>query len=389
MELERITEFVNEITNIPTAILGLEGIEVEFGIRLFQPSPATFFIQPILNRDTEQIVDVMLSHEQVMCGYVIDMKSRRALLLGPTMEHTCTRKNALNILKRMELPYKRTDELMSYFEKIPTMALTTFIRHLYFIHYIINDQLPPSEDWYVTLAEKLGQDRTATMQAEHLVHNSREWDRCLEACIEYGKLEELEEFMRNIRSQGRMGMVANDSLRSMKNIAISSITLISRAASRGGMEYEAALTLSDEYIRRVEALNSFSEVQHLLVQSFFDFTKIVSQIHELKSRSKLVYAVVSYVRKNIDKPIQVSEIAKELGHNASYLCRTFKRETGKTLKEYINEMKLEEAKFLLRSTRQPIVNIALELGYSSQAYFTTLFRNYTGNTPVEFREKNI
>lgn len=387
MELEKVAEFFNEISNIPIAILGTEGVEIEFGIRSFKPSIAQFYIAPILNERTNMMVDVTIAEDLVICGHVIDLKSRKALLLGPVMEHPCSRKTAINILKRMGLPYKHTDELLYYFDKIPNIALTAFIKSLYFLNYILNDQLPPEENWYSELAEQLERKTHELVQPQKLGHNPREWDRILEACIEYGKLEELEEFMLHIRSQGRMGITANDSIRSFKNVAISSIALISRAAARGGMEYEAALTLSDEYIRRVETLKSFDEINQLLGQSFFEFTSIVAKIRALKSESKLVYSIVGYVRKHLSEPIQVADIASETGHNVSYLCRAFKQETGKTLKAYINEVKLEEGKYLLLATNKATVDIAMELGYSSQAYFTTLFKAYAGETPQAFREK--
>ena len=205
--------------------------------------------------------------------------------------------------------------------------------------------------------------------------------------------------MRHIRSEGKMGVTANDSIRSFKNVAIASVALVSRAAARGGMEYEAALTLSDEYIRRIEMVKSFEEVNQILSQSFYEFASCVAEIRSLNSESKLVYTVISYVKKHRNEPIRVEDLAAEQKARATYehimdqtdqeQYRSFKQETGKTLKEYINEVKLEEAKYLLRATDQPIVDIAMELGYSSQAYFSTLFKNYTGSTPLAFREAII
>lgn len=389
MQLEQIAIFFHEISSIPTAVLSMDGVDAEYDVRSFQPSIAQFYSAPILHKHTDMIVDVTLSEDQVICGYVIDVKSYRALLLGPVMEYPCTRRTALNILKRMNLSYKRADELLRYFEKIPCMALTVFIRNLFFLNYIINDQSPPEENWYKEMAARLETQHSTPVQTQALVHNPREWDRVLESCIEFGKLEELEDLMGRIRSEGRMGMTANDSIRSFKNVAIASVALVSRAAARGGMEYESALTLSDEYIRRIERCRSFEEVGQVLGQSFFEYTSHVAKIRSLKSESKLVYTVVSYVKKHLPEPIQVSDLADEIGNNVSYLCRTFKQETGKTLKEYINEVKLDEAKYLLLSTDKAIIDIAMELGYSSQAYFATLFKQYTGKTPGEYRDSRI
>lgn len=387
MELTKIAELFNGITNIPAAILGEAGIEAEYGIRSFKPNPAEFYARSILNRSTEREVDVTLSEDLVICGFVVEVKHHKALVLGPVMEHPCTRHAALAILKRMELPYKRADELLAYFEKIPNVPLSYFIRSLYFLHYIINDTLPPEEEWYDQTLRRLDQGRRLEVPAVKAVHNPPEWDQELLSCVEFGRVEEMEDCLRRMKTEGRMGITAENSLRSLKNVVISSVTLVSRAAIRGGMEYESALSLSDDFIRKLETLNTYEDVLQLIGECFYEYTGTVAQLRALGRGSKLVSAVFAYIRNHISEPIQVSEMAEALGHNVSYLCRCFKRETGKTLKEYIGEVKLDAAKFLLRSTEKSVVSISMELGYSSQAYFTTQFREYTGETPVAYRNK--
>lgn len=387
MELTKIAKFYNDISNIPTAVVGMEGVEAQFGIRVFEPNVAQFYITPILTAETKMEVDLTVSEDLLMCGYVIDIKSRKALLLGPVMEYPCTKTIAFRILKRMGVSLKRADELVHYFEKIPTMALTTFTKNLFFLNYVINDRAPKTEDWNEILVEKLGKEQEVRNKRENVVHNTREYDSKLEACIEYGKVDELVEFMSHIRGEGKMGITADNSVRSFKNVAISSIAIISRAAARGGMEYEEALSLSDEFIRKVETRNTFDGINEVLGQAFYEYASLVARVRALNSDSKIVREISHYVQKHISEPIQISEIAEALGNSVSYLCRTFKKETGQTLKEYINQTKLEEAKYLLLSTGKPIVDIAMELGYSSQAYFTTMFGKYVGKTPAQFRER--
>lgn len=162
---------------------------------------------------------------------------------------------------------------------------------------------------------------------------------------------------------------------------------MARAAARGGLDYEAALSLSDEYSQRIELPQSYDEVQTVLMQAFFEYTSQVAKIRRLNTSSRLAKKVAGYVQEHVYEPIKVSDIADQLGNNSSYLCRVFKKDTGKTLSDYINEVKLEEAKRLLSSTKKSVVEISAMLGYSSQAYFTTLFKKKTDMTPVEFREK--
>ena len=83
----------------------------------------------------------------------------------------------------------------------------------------------------------------------------------------------------------------------------------------------------------------------------------------------------------------MSDVARRFGYNQTYLSSLFKRETGKPLAGFINEVKVDEAKRLLRATDKPIVEIAVALGFSSQNYFQTVFKRFSGLTPEAYRAK--
>jgi AraC-like DNA-binding protein len=72
--------------------------------------------------------------------------------------------------------------------------------------------------------------------------------------------------------------------------------------------------------------------------------------------------------------------------NCSYLCNHFKKETGKTITEYINELKVRESKRLLKNSKLSLIEISTRLGFSSQSYFHIVFKKHTGITPQEFRK---
>ncbi len=65
----------------------------------------------------------------------------------------------------------------------------------------------------------------------------------------------------------------------------------------------------------------------------------------------------------------------------------YKKKTGKNIKDYINEYRLEQAKELLNDSRVRVSDVAAEVGYSNFSYFSTLFKKYTGLTPNEYRQK--
>lgn len=385
MDVVRVAKYFYGISNIPVALYQGEELITEFSVRTFNPNVARYFAQPIMTEDSDMHMDVTITESFLMCGYVRDKISGQTLVLGPVMEFPCLRKNAYQILEKMKEANNRAEELMRYFEKIPTMPLTTFSKNIIFLNYILNEEVPTEKYGDEMMVTLLGQEQDVEKRDKKIVHNARSWDRQLEACVEYGKVDELEAFLTGTLREGQMGITAKDSLRSFKNVSISAIALVARAAARGGMDYEAALTLSDEYFQKVEILQSYDEVRTLLLKSFFDYTLQVAKVRGLNSSSKFARSVASYIQEHLHEPIKVTDIAEFMDNNLSYLCRVFKKDTGKTLSDYINEVKLEEAKRLLSSTQKSIVEIALSLGYSSQAYFATLFKKRINMTPAEYR----
>ena len=64
----------------------------------------------------------------------------------------------------------------------------------------------------------------------------------------------------------------------------------------------------------------------------------------------------------------------------------FKKETGQSVADYLHAQKMQEAKYLLRSTDYTLADIAEFLNYASQSYFTKIFRQFTGQTPQQYRD---
>ncbi len=137
----------------------------------------------------------------------------------------------------------------------------------------------------------------------------------------------------------------------------------------------------------MEKLPNHKDVVIYLQQMFLDYTKRVANCQSLSSNSLLVKQINENIQLNIYEKITPAMIADNLQMNCSYLCTHFKRETGKTITEFINELKINEGKRLLKTKQIPLINIAIQLGYSSQSYFQRVFKKFTGMTPVEYRNQ--
>lgn len=108
----------------------------------------------------------------------------------------------------------------------------------------------------------------------------------------------------------------------------------------------------------------------------------------LTGEEKLIDKVTKYIEENMDKTIKLEELASLCNLSPGYFSKVFKKETGKTVITYINEKKIEKAKKLLKKSKEPIINISLDLGFDDCGYFIRVFKKITGVTPKAFREEN-
>lgn len=95
--------------------------------------------------------------------------------------------------------------------------------------------------------------------------------------------------------------------------------------------------------------------------------------------------IVNYINWKIHEDIRVSTLASYFGYNAKYITTLFKKASGKSLKEFILERKIEEAKALLSDSTRQVAQIGYDLGFSDNHNFARAFKKITGQTPSEYR----
>jgi len=97
--------------------------------------------------------------------------------------------------------------------------------------------------------------------------------------------------------------------------------------------------------------------------------------------------IIQYMKNHLYENLTLDDICSYFHFGKSYLCRIFKENTGRSLIQYYNEMKITEAKYLLHTTQMSICRISEQLGFENPQYFARVFRKLTGNTPRDFRKK--
>ena len=94
----------------------------------------------------------------------------------------------------------------------------------------------------------------------------------------------------------------------------------------------------------------------------------------------------SYILSHLAEDLSLTVIGKAMGFNSVYLSRIFKRQTGISIREYIEACRMDLAKKLIVNSRMKIYEVAEKCGYQNPAYFIKIFRAHFGITPQECRD---
>lgn len=106
--------------------------------------------------------------------------------------------------------------------------------------------------------------------------------------------------------------------------------------------------------------------------------------------NKTVAELKAFIQDNYgNADLNLEHLAKQVYLHPNYISELFRQVTGKTITEYVTEVRMAEARRLLRETRCKTYEIAEMVGYTSAKYFSSIFRRTYGMTPTEYRNRSI
>lgn len=137
-------------------------------------------------------------------------------------------------------------------------------------------------------------------------------------------------------------------------------------------------------------LLQIDQARHIceLEQITLDFISSLKEalVNDKNRYSKVVCNSIQYIDRNLANLLSLTTIADAVHINASYLSRIFKKETGQPISEYINISRIEKAKELLSDNADLTYEIAEQVGFHDPAYFSSIFKKYTGVSPREYKQ---
>ena len=142
---------------------------------------------------------------------------------------------------------------------------------------------------------------------------------------------------------------------------------------------ERFLTAITTRLKRREELKHCytSNLDHAHEESFFSQQKL-PKCHKTAK-------VFEFIEANFHRPLELKEVASNLGYSPAYLTNLVRQKTGRTVKQWIIERRMNQARQLLLDTDKAIAQIATDTGYTDTGYFTRQFKQLHGTSPNLWR----
>ena len=186
-----------------------------------------------------------------------------------------------------------------------------------------------------------------------------------------------------------VGVLSKNPLQNIKYHFVVTAAMIVRYCVHQGMQLEKAYSLSDFYILKADETNNIMDINTLHDEMCIDICRQMKEIRKQQIISKPIVLCVDYIYSHLHYRITINELAEHLNLSVSYLSKLFKKEMGINVSEYINELKVEQAKNMLQYSDLKIIDISNYLSFSSQSHFIQVFQKITGYTPHKFRQNNF
>jgi two-component system response regulator YesN len=199
--------------------------------------------------------------------------------------------------------------------------------------------------------------------------------------IEKNEKDKLKTIVREVFCQFYKSLSAVDVIKMhINNIIVELMKLISEV----GGDADSFIQEHSGYVNQLEELN-FEEARENTLNLCLEGVSYIKSIKNSSSKG-VINEVEKYIKRHYMEDINLKLISEKFFMNSVYLGQQFKKCYGKHFNDYLNEIRIEEAKKLLARTNKKIYEISECVGYKNRDYFVGRFQKSTNMTPTEYKK---
>ena len=268
--------------------------------------------------------------------------------------------------------------------RVPTSQYTIFSRNLRMLHYCVTGQRIEISDVFTDDIQTPSALNHRKPTDRHRVYSA---EKAMLEMVRLGDLNYKEALSASMNISDGVKINVKDPMRHARVSAIVFCSIVCRAAIEGGLSPEEAYSLGDAYIQSALDAHTIDETSTICMSMYDDFVRRVHRSRENSKYSEPIQRCCNYIEMNIDRNIHAQELADLVGYSVTYFTRRFREETGFGISDYVKAARIERAKILLETSENSVQEISEKLGFTTRNYFTKCFREITGMTPVEYRNR--
>ena len=176
-----------------------------------------------------------------------------------------------------------------------------------------------------------------------------------------------------------------DNLEAIKPRITELVVIISRAAVDAGANVKDIFIINENFNTNIEEFRDLEDLSVWVSNILQRFISLTFEFNKVK-HADTVYKVIGFIKENYYRHISLDEIANITYMSKTYLSSLFKKETGYSISEYINNVRVDKSQSLLVDSDMSIIEIARMCGFEDQSYFTKVFKRIVDVTPRKYRE---
>ena len=322
------------------------------------------------------------------------LSERNILVIGPYLSAPLSSKDILEIGERAGIPLTAQKPLKEYYSSVP--ILTDGDRLLVMIDTFCEMIWETPSFAIVEVSKKHGPSVASISPTSHgesfdeieanikVMEMRYAFENELIRAVSLGQ-QHKESILVSQLNENMFERRAADPLRNAKNYCIIMNTLLRKAAEDGGVHPIYIDSTSSKFAVRIELLPDTKACSSMMREMFSSYCRLVYK-HSMRHYSPIVQKAILIIDSDISAELSLNSLAKKLGISSGYLATIFKKETQKTLSEYIKDKRIEQAMYLLSTTHLQIQTVALHCGIMDVQYFSKIFKKKIGKNPKEYRE---
>lgn len=174
--------------------------------------------------------------------------------------------------------------------------------------------------------------------------------------------------------------------KSTQMICAELINIVNKICKDTGIEIAKLYTAEDIPYNLIQKYETLMDIKAWVVNLY---DKLISMLKLMKLESGLsniTKKAVEYIHRNYSSDFSLKDVADFAGASSSYISRLFKEECGIGFAEYLNHVRVEQAKQCIENGELKLKEIVSSVGFNNYNYFFKVFREVTGMTPLEYEQ---